>query len=198
MQAKIKNVVDVEPTTNECHCMRHPGSFRLQLRRLRNAQGFSVRDLARNSGVEFSLISKIENGQRSAGPVTVEKLANALQLAGDVRDAFIHAGCDQSSRLAQVFGPRMASPTFRSIFSDLLKTLKIPGEMVALEAGDDADTVRYDAVITMKEGFKIGLEFKRGKVLVAMATDAESLPPPTEKSVIASGGFIADIIFRRQ
>jgi transcriptional regulator with XRE-family HTH domain len=178
--------------------MRHPGSFRLQLRRLRNAQGFSVRDLARNSGVEFSLISKIENGQRSAGPVTVEKLANALQLAGDVRDAFIHAGCDQSSRLAQVFGPRMASPTFRSIFSDLLKTLKIPGEMVALEAGDDADTVRYDAVITMKEGFKIGLEFKRGKVLVAMATDAESLPPPTEKSVIASGGFIADIIFRRQ
>jgi hypothetical protein len=148
--------------------------------------------------VEYSLISKIENGQRSAGPVTVEKLANALKLAGDMRDVFIHAGCDQSSRMAQVFGPAMANPAFRSILRDLLKTLKIPGEMVTLEAGDDAGTARYDAVITMKKGVKIGLEFKQGKVLVAMATDAESLPPPTEKSVIASGGFIADIIFRRQ
>lgn len=172
-------------------------TFGAQLYRLRTARRLSGRDLAALAGVEPSLISRVENGKKAAGPVTIEKLANGLKVVGDERNTFIKAGSKQSTRTAQVFGPSMANPFFRSVFCDLLRTLGVRGEVLGFssEAGEKH---RYDLVVTMTDGTILGVEFKPGKILVATADAKGRLSLPTEAAVLATGGFVAELKINRR
>jgi len=49
-----------------------------RLRRLRQDQALSLRDLAQTTGVAFDTINKLELGRRQAQPRTIRKLAQAL------------------------------------------------------------------------------------------------------------------------
>ena len=51
---------------------------RLQLKRLRQEQALSLRDLARRSGVAYDTINRLELGKQDAQPRTIRRLAEAL------------------------------------------------------------------------------------------------------------------------
>ena len=167
-----------------------------QLYRLRTARRLSGRDLAILADVEASLISRVENGKKAAGPVTIEKLADGLKLVGDERNAFLEAGTRQSTRTAQAFGPSMANPFFRAVLCDMLRTLGIKGEVRGFSA-ETGSQHRYDLVVTMMDGTRYGVEFKPGKMLVAVAAANGKLPAATESAVLAAGGFVAELKISR-
>jgi transcriptional regulator with XRE-family HTH domain len=56
-------------------------NFRKNLKRLRVEKGHSLRSLAAESGIEHSLLSKYESGERQPLLATVYKLIDALQVA---------------------------------------------------------------------------------------------------------------------
>jgi transcriptional regulator with XRE-family HTH domain len=51
---------------------------RIQLKRLRQEQALSLRDLARRSGVAYDTINRLELGKQDAQPRTIRRLAEAL------------------------------------------------------------------------------------------------------------------------
>ncbi len=51
---------------------------RVQLKRLRQEQALSLRDLARRSGVAYDTINRLELGKQDAQPRTIHRLAEAL------------------------------------------------------------------------------------------------------------------------
>ena len=51
---------------------------RVQLKRLRQQQALSLRDLARRSGVAYDTINRLELGKQDAQPRTIRRLADAL------------------------------------------------------------------------------------------------------------------------
>ncbi len=51
---------------------------RMQLKRLRQEQALSLRDLARRSGVAYDTINRLELGKQDAQPRTIRRLAEAL------------------------------------------------------------------------------------------------------------------------
>jgi transcriptional regulator with XRE-family HTH domain len=51
---------------------------RSQLKRLRQEQALSLRDLARRSGVAYDTINRLELGKQDAQPRTIRRLAEAL------------------------------------------------------------------------------------------------------------------------
>ena len=48
------------------------------LRRLREAQPLTVRELAERSGISYNTVTMLENNHRTANPSTVRRLAAAL------------------------------------------------------------------------------------------------------------------------
>jgi transcriptional regulator with XRE-family HTH domain len=52
---------------------------RRRLRRRRLAAGLTLREAAARAGCDFSMIAKLENGKRSAGPHTLAALAKAYE-----------------------------------------------------------------------------------------------------------------------
>ena len=52
----------------------------MQLKRLRQEQALSLRDLARRSGVAYDTINRLELGKQDAQPRTVRRLAEALDV----------------------------------------------------------------------------------------------------------------------
>jgi transcriptional regulator with XRE-family HTH domain len=56
----------------------------VRVRTLRLQHGWSISELAERSGVEKSVISRLESGkQRTVHPQNIEKLANAFQISAD-------------------------------------------------------------------------------------------------------------------
>ena len=53
---------------------------RMQLKRLRQEQALSLRDLAERSGVAYDTINRLELGKQDAQPRTIRRLANALNV----------------------------------------------------------------------------------------------------------------------
>jgi transcriptional regulator with XRE-family HTH domain len=51
---------------------------RVQLKRLRQEQALSLRDLAERSGVAYDTINRLELGKQDAQPRTIRRLAEAL------------------------------------------------------------------------------------------------------------------------
>ncbi len=52
----------------------------MQLKRLRQEQALSLRDLARRSGVAYDTINRLELGKQDAQPRTIRRLAEALRV----------------------------------------------------------------------------------------------------------------------
>jgi transcriptional regulator with XRE-family HTH domain len=53
---------------------------RSQLKRLRQEQALSLRDLASRSGVAYDTINRLELGKQDAQPRTIRRLADALNV----------------------------------------------------------------------------------------------------------------------
>lgn len=54
-----------------------------KLKRVRQLKGYSLHELADKSGIDSSMISKLENQRRGAQPRTLRKLADALGVEPD-------------------------------------------------------------------------------------------------------------------
>lgn len=54
--------------------------FRKNLKRLREAKGWSLRDLEAESGIDHSMLGKYESGARQLTLATVYKLIDALEV----------------------------------------------------------------------------------------------------------------------
>ena len=147
----------------------------------------------------FTLICDYETGRKAPGPVGIEKLAKALQLEGNARDQFVEAGCRISKCSGIALGPSMASPSFRGVLKGLFESLGITGEILEFTAEYEVGkkALRYDLAAHMADGRLIGLEFKAGRILVALCDPRTGqLPLPSEKAILANGGFIADFKLR--
>src|SRR5690349_19263798 len=67
-----------------------PASFAAQLKALRETAGFTQEELATVAGLSVHAISALERGERRRPHVdTVRALADALELAGAAREAFL-------------------------------------------------------------------------------------------------------------
>jgi transcriptional regulator with XRE-family HTH domain len=62
--------------------------MRLNLRKLRHAKGWSVRELAARSGVDFTAINRAELGKTMPRLETLERLAKALGVG--VKDLIVN------------------------------------------------------------------------------------------------------------
>src|SRR6478672_1483101 len=70
-------------------------TFAARLRRSRERAGLSQEELAERAGISANAISALERGvRRHPYPATVRALANALDLPGDERSAFVATGRD--------------------------------------------------------------------------------------------------------
>jgi transcriptional regulator with XRE-family HTH domain len=63
--------------------------FGQELRRCRSAAGLSLRVLGARAGLPHTMIAAIEAGDKTVGPGVAEKLATALNLAGQDQDQFL-------------------------------------------------------------------------------------------------------------
>lgn len=66
----------------------HPTSFLTgkRLKELRESMNFSIREVSNLSGVDFTMIKKIENGKTDPSIVQISHIINGLKL--DLRDFF--------------------------------------------------------------------------------------------------------------
>lgn len=62
--------------------------FRGLLRRQREAQRLSQEELGKRASLSFSMISRLESGERDPMPETIGKLATGLALPDDLADRF--------------------------------------------------------------------------------------------------------------
>jgi len=154
--------------------------FGNKLRSYRESQGKSVRGLARDSGVSFTLISALENAHRSAGPVTMEKLAAALKLSGRRLAEFIQlsAGTRGSKRLQT--GTRRKG---QEVLEVLLAAIVGVGPDEIKEVFFEPQRRGhhgYDILIQAKSGKVFGLDMtvqqKAWKIFVVPANDNGELP----------------------
>lgn len=68
--------------------------FGNNLRNLRISKGFTQRELGLYSGVNHSLINRIENGDTSPHLITARRIAKGLRLNPDERLSFYEAGSE--------------------------------------------------------------------------------------------------------
>ena len=73
-------------------------SFGKKLKAFRSKSGMTQPQLAQASGVATSIVNDIENGIRTAGSMTLDKIARGLDLAEEDRFVFLLAGLRLSKR----------------------------------------------------------------------------------------------------
>ena len=153
-------------------------AFADHLRAARTARGLSVRALEKAAGVSFSLISALENRRRSAGPATVEKLADALHLRGAERKEFMALGGDTSARHRVQIGNKR-------------KGMQLLGKLVQVLAGVSADDIEdviveykipgrsmtYDFVIRLRDKRLLAGEVKQDAILIVASDPVTGLLP---------------------
>jgi transcriptional regulator with XRE-family HTH domain len=78
---------------------RHRREFGVYLRRLRHERGLTCEELAAKVGsISRSALATIERGKRQAGAKVGERLADALNLAGEDRQNFLVAALKTTAR----------------------------------------------------------------------------------------------------
>jgi transcriptional regulator with XRE-family HTH domain len=88
--------------------------IREQLRRLRQARGWSIYDLSRAAEVSPSFISMIENGHKAPDPGTIERLARALGMDEELMRAWMTL----RDRSAEPMETIEAASAMRSLVTD--------------------------------------------------------------------------------
>jgi transcriptional regulator with XRE-family HTH domain len=154
--------------------MNLPTVFGNMLRELRADK--SVRQLAKDAHVPHSLIVALENGKRSAGAKTAEKLADGLHLRGNERDSFLTAA--QSTTLRNRFGPTETRKTHSErVILDLI--MAFTGlERAQIRESIFCEQDNYDIIVLKTDGTVLGIEIKQRTVYVVEAAGVERLPSP--------------------
>ena len=78
--------------------MSGPKTFGKKLKAFRNKTGMTQPQLTQASGVATSIVNDIENGIRTAGIKTLDKIAHGLKLPEEDRFVFLLAGLRLSKR----------------------------------------------------------------------------------------------------
>lgn len=108
----------------------------LRLRQLRQAAGLTQVALAERLGVTQSMLSRLENGDKSATPRMLERIADALYLAPDVREdlaarqAELEIEVDTLRVLLRQGGERSIQGTIRNREADATAIWKYQSQVV--------------------------------------------------------------------
>jgi transcriptional regulator with XRE-family HTH domain len=84
--------------------------FGRRLREMRSKAQWSLRDLAIRSTISFNVISGMELGEKPTSGESAVKLADAFQLAGEERDAFLLAAAGTKRRDKLIASARLLPP----------------------------------------------------------------------------------------
>ena len=147
------------------------------LRAARAARGLSVRELEKESGISFSLISALENRRRSAGPDTLKKLAAALRLRGTERDLFLKLGGDTSCRhRVQVNEKRKGMQLLRDLVGVLAGVERDDIEDIIVEYHVPTGRAVYDFVVRLRDGKLLAGEIKHDEIWIIPSQEIGMLP----------------------
>lgn len=129
--------------------MNHEESFGERLRRARRNQGLTLRQLAEQVGVDFSYLSKLENGRLPpAADDTIVRISEALQMDPDLlfavarkvptdfRQRVREAPPETALLLRKLSGRRLSKEQYRKIMQILSDP---PPDSPDVDACDDAE-----------------------------------------------------------
>jgi tetratricopeptide (TPR) repeat protein/transcriptional regulator with XRE-family HTH domain len=129
--------------------------FGARLRACRDAAGLSQEDLAARSGVSLRAIGKLEQ-ERTRWPYreTVQRLADALELRGQARAAFVAAAGRRRGRVASSAAAVEPAPPGTALGADLSSAIvprQLPGA-AAHFTGRAAELKTLDAMLERADG----------------------------------------------
>lgn len=129
-----------------------------QLKSLRNKSGLTQPELARASGVTTSIVNDLENGIRTAGSKTLDKIARGLELPDEERFLLLLNGLSLSKRdfLIPDFSPY--SPELLNFLPYALFRSGIKPEHISRI--DLPDSKRKNLEITLKSKQTLSLEIR--------------------------------------
>ncbi len=129
-----------------------------QLKSLRNKSGLTQPELARASGVTTSIVNDLENGIRTAGSKTLDKIARGLELPDEERFLLLLNGLSLSKRdfLIPDFSPY--SPELLNFLPYALFRSGIKPEHIS--SIDLPDSKRKNLEITLKSKQTLSLEIR--------------------------------------
>ena len=172
--------------------MGEDGAFGRLLLRLRKKAGLSQQELARAANVSASTIGALEHGKYLPQPLNRRALADALNLAGPARDAFIVAG-DPGAGPSAVGTGIVAPPRPTTWLADrrdeitaLAGLLAEDGRfvMVTGPAGVGKSRLALEVAATLADTFPDGIAFAdladlpdSGPILPAIATAVDLTEP---------------------
>ena len=133
-------------------------NFGKQLKALRKKASFTQPELAKTSKVATSIVNDIENGIRTAGCKTLNKIATGLGMPDDERFLFLLAGLAFSKR-------DFVIPDFSEYSPELLNYLPYVLQRSGIKAAnikqiDLPNQERKNLQITLKSKQKIALEIR--------------------------------------
>ena len=136
-------------------------AFGKNLKQLRGKAGMTQPELASASRVATSIVNDVENGIRSAGSKTLNRIAMGLQLPDNERFLFLLAGLTLSKRDFLI-------PDFSSYPPELLNFLPYALNRAGIKASaikriDLPDHKRKNLEITLKSKEKVALEIRLTK-----------------------------------
>ncbi len=138
--------------------------------------GIGVRELARRAGVPPATVSQIGNFTRVPGPITLAKLANALQLDSGLREIFMEEGAVLSSRMKSF--SEMATPLeiIRSFVGTFGYRFNIvPEDVIRLVTDERLERSPWDFVIELSNKRLLAIKFKPDCFFLTFASSLESL-----------------------
>ena len=133
-------------------------NFGKQLKALRKKASFTQPELAKASKVATSIVNDIENGIRTAGCKTLNKIATGLEMPDDERFLFLLAGLAFSKR-------DFVIPDFSEYSPELLNYLPYVLQRSGIKAAnikqiDLPNQDRKNLQITLKSKQKLALEIR--------------------------------------
>ena len=133
-------------------------NFGKQLKALRKKASLTQPELAKASKVATSIVNDIENGIRTAGCKTLNKIATGLGMPDDERFLFLLAGLAFSKR-------DFVIPDFSEYSPELLNYLPYVLQRSGIKAAnikqiDLPNQERKNLQITLKSKQKLGLEIR--------------------------------------
>lgn len=135
-----------------------------QLKFLRNRSGLTQPQLAETSGVTTSIVNDLENGIRTAGIKTLDKIANGLKMSDEDRFIFLLNGLSLSKRDFLIPDFSSYSPELINFLPYVLFRSGIKPEKINKIHLPDSKRKNFEIILDSER--KVGLEIR----LVPMTT----------------------------
>jgi len=131
------------------------------LKSFRKNSGYTQPQLSSLSGVTTSIVNDLENGIRTAGIKTIDKIARGLELNDDDRFRLLLIGLELSKRDFVIPDFTNYPPEIINFLPYLLNKSGInPSKVEKVELGKEA---KQALLITTNQGLKLSVEIKLSK-----------------------------------